>query len=246
MSVSAYNYKLIIQYDGTNYAGWQIQPNAPTVQQVIYDSVKILTKENINLIGSGRTDSGVHSLGQTANFKTQKEIDIFKFIYSLNSILPKDIAIRRMEDTDINFNARMNAKRRTYLYLFTRYKSPFFDKYSYFYHDKIDCEKLNNLNRYMTGQKDFTSFCKTISDTENKICNIYNIGWKESKEMIFFFIEADRYLHGMVRAIIGTLLHAVKKNLNENYIENVFAAKNRTAAGEAVPAKGLFLYKVKY
>ena len=246
MSETVKNYKLIIEYDGTNYAGWQIQPNAPTVQQFISDAIKILTNEDINLIGSGRTDSGVHSLGQTANFKTQKEINIFKFIYSLNSILPRDIAVKKMENADINFNARINAKRRIYLYLFTRYKSPFFGKYSYLYHDKIDCAKLNNLSGFLTGQKDFTSFCKTISDTDNKICNVYNIRWKESKGMIFFFIEADRYLHGMVRAIIGTLLYAAKKNLNENYIEEVFSAKNRTAAGEAVPAKGLFLYKVKY
>ncbi|MEJ2617474.1 MAG: tRNA pseudouridine(38-40) synthase TruA [Ignavibacteriaceae bacterium] len=246
MSIKIYNYKLVIEYDGTNYAGWQIQPNAPTVQQVISDAIKILTKENINLIGSGRTDSGVHSLGQTANFKTEKVINIFKFIYSLNSILPKDIAVNKMENADISFNARMNAKRRIYLYLFTKYKSPFFDRYSYFYHNKIDCTKLNNLSGFLIGQKDFTSFCKSISDTENKICNIYNIRWKEIKGMILFFIEADRYLHGMVRAIIGTLLYAAKKGLNENYFDNVFSAKDRTMAGEAVPAKGLFLYKVKY
>ena len=246
MSISAYNYKLIVQYDGTNYAGWQIQKNASTVQQVISDAIKILTKEDITLIGSGRTDSGVHSLGQTANFKTEKEIDIFRFIYSINSILPKDIAVKKMENVDISFNSRMDAKRRIYLYLFSKYKSPFFQKYSYLYHDKIDCTKLNNLSCFLTGQKDFTSFCRTISETENKICNVYSINWKESKGMVFFFIEADRYLHGMVRTIIGTLLNTLKNNLNENYIEEVFSAKNRIAAGEAVPAKGLFLYKVKY
>jgi len=246
MSEPAFNYKLIIEYDGTDYSGWQIQPNTPTVQQVVSDAIKILTRENVNLIGSGRTDSGVHSLGQTANFNTQKEINIFKFIYSLNSILPKDIAVKKMENADINFNARKHARRRIYLYLFTRNKSAFFEKYSYFYHDSIDCTKLNNLSRFLTGQKDFTSFCKTISDTENKICNVYNIRWKESRGMIFFFIEADRYLHGMVRAVIGTLLQAAKKGLNQNYIEEIFAAKNRTSAGEAVPARGLFLYKVKY
>ena len=244
--MSASNYKLIIQYDGTNYAGWQKQQNAVTIQQVISDTLKILLKEDINLIGSGRTDAGVHSIGQAANFKTEKEIDIFRFHYSLNSMLPKDISITKLEETDINFNARIYAKKRIYLYLFTRYKSPFFDRYSYFYHDEIECSKLNNLSRSLTGQKDFTSFCRAVSDTENKICNVYNIEWKESRGLIFFFIEADRYLHGMVRTIIGTLLYAAKKELNENYIEEVFSAKNRSAAGEAVPAKGLFLYKVKY
>ncbi len=241
-----HNYKLIIQYDGTNYAGWQIQKNALTIQQLISDSIKVIIKEEINLIGSGRTDSGVHAIGQSANFKTEKEIDIYRFFYSLNSLLPKDIAIKEMEEVNIDFNARGDAKRRTYLYLFTKFKSPFYDKYSYFYHDKIDCDRLNYLSSFLIGKKDFTSFCRTISDTENKICNVSNIRWKESKGMVSFIIEADRYLHGMVRTIIGTLLNSVKNNLGENYIEEVFLAKNRIAAGEAVPASGLFLFKVKY
>jgi tRNA pseudouridine38-40 synthase len=246
MKEPEHNYKLIIQYDGTNYAGWQIQKNALTIQQLISDSIKVLTKEDISLIGSGRTDSGVHAIGQAANFKTKTGIDIYRFFYSLNSLLPKDIAVKEMNEVNIDFNARGDAKERTYLYLFTKFKSPFYDKYAYFYHDKIDCYRLNYLSSFLTGKKDFTSFCKTISDTENKICNIYNIRWKESKELVFFIIEADRYLHGMVRSIIGTLLNSVKNNLEEEYIEEVFSAKNRSAAGEAVPAKGLFLYNVKY
>jgi tRNA pseudouridine38-40 synthase len=246
MTEPQHNHKLIIQYDGTNYAGWQIQKNAITIQQVITDSIKVLIKEDISLIGSGRTDSGVHAIGQTANFKTRDEIDTYRFFYSLNSLLPKDIAVREMEEVSIHFNARGDAKKRTYLYLFTKYKSPFYNKYSYFYHDKIDCDKLNYLSRFLTGKNDFTSFCRTISDTENKICNVYNIRWKESKGFVFFIIEADRYLHGMVRTIIGTLLNSFKNNLDKEYIKEIFSAKNRIAAGEAVPANGLFLYKVKY
>jgi tRNA pseudouridine38-40 synthase len=237
---------MIIQYDGSSYAGWQIQKNALTVQQVITDAVKILVKDKVIIIGSGRTDSGVHALGQTANFKVKKEIDIYRFFYSLNSILPKDISVKHIEEVDLKFNARGDAKKRSYLYLFTKYKSPFYDRFSYFYHGEIDCNSLNLLSRYFNGRKDFTSFCRTISDIENKTCNIFNIRWKETKDLTFFIIEADRYLHGMVRTIIGTLLYALKNNLNETYFEEVFSAKDRAAAGEAVPAKGLFLYKVKY
>ena len=246
MTGPQHNYKLVIQYDGTNYAGWQIQKNASTIQQLISDSIKVLIKEDVSLIGSGRTDSGVHALGQAANFKTEKGIDIYRFFYSLNSMLPKDIAVKEMEEVNIEFNARGDAKKRTYLYLFAKYKSPFYYKYSYFYHDKIDCDRLNYLSGFLTGKKDFTSFCRTVSDTENKICNVYNIRWKESKGFVFFIIEADRYLHGMVRTIIGTLLNSLKNNLDKEYIEEVFSAKDRIAAGEAVPAYGLFLYKVKY
>ncbi len=164
----------------------------------------------------------------------------------MNSILPKDIAVTKFEEADFSFNARGDANKRVYLYLFTKYKSPFYDKYSYFYHDNIDCDKLNSLSIFFTGKKNFSSFCRTISDTENKICNVYNIKWKESKGLVFFLIEADRYLHGMVRTIIGTLLNAVKNDFGDSYIKEVFSAKNRIAAGEAVPARGLFLYKVKY
>lgn len=240
------NYKLIIQYDGTNYSGWQIQKNAETIQQKISDSIFLILNEKIILIGSGRTDSGVHAFGQSANFRTVNEIDIYRFKYSLNSLLPKDISIIKMEKVSGDFHARFDAKKRSYFYLFSKYKSPFFDKYSYFYHNKIDCIQLNALSKIFLGEHDFTSFCRTASDTENKVCNIYNIAWKENKNLIFFYIEADRFLHGMVRTIIGTLLKALKENLKKEYLEKVVLGKNRELAGEAVPAKGLFLYKVKY
>ena len=246
MLKAIFNYKLIIQYDGTKYAGWQIQQNAVTIQQVISDAIRVIIKGNVNLIGSGRTDSGVHAIGQVANFKTHQKLDFYRFLYSLNSLLPRDIAIKKIEEADSDFNARSDAKNRTYFYLITKYKSPFYERYSYFYHNEIDCDKLNNLSKSLTGKKDFTSFCRAISDTENKICNVYNIQWKESKGLVFFIIDADRYLHGMVRTIIGTLLNALKNNLDKKYIEEVFSAKDRAAASEAVPAKGLFLFKVKY
>ncbi|MHB1688130.1 MAG: tRNA pseudouridine(38-40) synthase TruA [Ignavibacteriaceae bacterium] len=240
------NYKLIIQYDGTNFAGWQIQSNADTIQQRISDSIKTILKEEVNLIGSGRTDAGVHALGQVANFRTEQEIDLYRFKHSLNSILPFDISVLRIEKTDVNFHSRYDAKKRSYVYLFSKFKSPFYNRYSYFYHNDINCERLNLLSNIFIGQNDFSSFSRKNSDTENKVCNIYSAGWKETKGLIIFVIEADRFLHGMVRTIIGTLLTALKNNTGEKYIEDVILKKDREAAGEAVPAKGLFLFKVKY
>lgn len=240
------NYKLEIQYDGTNYCGWQIQENSPTVQQTITDKIEIITKIKPNLIGSGRTDSGVHALGQAANFKTEEDINIYKFKHSLNSILPFDISIINMEKVDENFNARFDAKRRCYIYLFSNYKSPFFQKYSYYYHHNLNCIKLNEISRYFMGEKDFTSFARKNTETENKICHVYSVHWKETNGLTIFYIEADRFLHGMVRTIIGTLLKALKEGTGENYIEEIFSAKDRELAGESVPANGLFLYKVKY
>lgn len=240
------NYKLIIQYDGTNYVGWQVQKNGQAIQQIISDSIEILLKEKVNLIGSGRTDAGVHALGQTANFRTENEIGLYKFKHSLNAVLPQDISIIEIDKVNEEFHSRFDAKRRSYIYLFSKMKSPFYSRYSYFYHNKIDCERLNLLSEYFLGIKDFTSFARKSQEPENKSCNIFEVRWKETKNLIFFKIEADRFLHGMVRTIIGTLLKAVKENMDKEYIEYVFKSKNREAAGEAVPANGLFLYKVKY
>ena len=162
------NYKLIIQYDGANYSGWQIQKNSNSIQQIITESLEILMKEKINLIGSGRTDSGVHAIVQAANFRTESSIDIYRFKHSLNSILPSDIVVTTMEEVDIEFHARFAAKKRTYLYLITQSRSPFYKYYSYFYPRKIDLLKLNSLSNLFLGEQDFTSFSKNTEEIENK------------------------------------------------------------------------------
>lgn len=240
------NYKLTVQYDGTNYAGWQIQDNAVTVQQKITELVKVILKEDINLIGSGRTDSGVHSLGQVANFRTENGIDIFRFKHSLNSILPPDISVTGMSEVNENFHARFDARKRSYLYLLTLKKSPFYKNYSWFYHDEINVIELNRLSGILIGKHNFTSFARRNSEIENKNCTVYAAYWKKSGDAVIFLIEADRYLHGMVRTIVGTLLKLAKEVESEKKLSEILNLKDRETAGEAAPAKGLFLYKVKY
>ena len=240
------NYKLIIQYDGTNYSGWQIQKNSQSIQQRITDAIEVLLKEKINLIGSGRTDAGVHAIGQSANFRTETEINIYRFKHSLNSILPSDIVISEMNEVEFDFHARFDAKKRTYLYLITPARSPFYINYSYFYPRKIDLEKLNSLSNLFLGEKDFTSFSRKNSEIENKNCIVYKSFWRKRGELFLFSIQASRYLHGMVRTIVGTLLNAQNQNDPESFIKEIFNSKNREDAFEAVPAKGLFLYKVEY
>ena len=141
-----FNYKLTIQYDGTQYAGWQIQANALTIQGVISKSIEQILQKEINLIGSGRTDSGVHALGQVANFVLGSELDLFKFKYSLNSVLPDDISITNVESVDEKFHARFSAKRRSYIYLISNQKSPFFDRYSYTLFSGFDHDRMNELS----------------------------------------------------------------------------------------------------
>jgi tRNA pseudouridine38-40 synthase len=240
------NYKLIIQYDGTNYAGWQIQENAITVQQTIIEAVKTILKVEVNLIGSGRTDSGVHALGQVANFRTETEIDIYKFKHSLNSILPSDISIVEMNKTDIYFHARFDAKKRSYIYQINQMKSPFYKNYSYFYPGELKLDKLNNISEAFLGENDFTSFSKKNTEIDNKNCSVYDINWRKENELIVFYIQANRFLHGMVRTIVGTILKAYEAPNPKDLIENIFSSQNREEAFESMPSKGLFLYKVDY
>lgn len=242
------NYKISIQYDGSDYFGWQSQPSGRTIQDKIVKSIHQITHQKINLIGSGRTDSGVHAYGQVANFNLDSEIEIFKFKKSVNALLPPDISIRGIEKVNENFHARFDAKKRSYFYLINKEKSPFLDKYSYQYpyFRKINMDNLKSLSKPLVGENDFTSFCRSNTDTENKICNIYEINWKMTRDLLIFKIEANRFLHGMVRTIVGTLLSLSLKAESPEAVEKILLNKTRTSAGEAAPAKGLFLFKVKY
>jgi tRNA pseudouridine38-40 synthase len=241
-----FNYKITIQYDGTRYAGWQIQDNAFTVQEVISNSIKQILQEEINVIGAGRTDAGVHALGQVANFTLSKELDLFNFKYSLNSVLPDDISITNVESVDEKFHARFSAKKRSYIYLISNQKSPFFDRYSYTLFSGFDQDRMNELSKVLIGTQDFTSFSKTNTEVQNKICEVYEARWRRQKNFFIFYIEANRFLYGMVRAIVGSLLKAYSSEDGMNYLQNIFNQKDRSAAADSVPAKGLFLYKVKY
>ena len=240
------NYKLHIQYDGSNYSGWQIQKNQSSVQQTIKDSIETLIREPIVLNGSGRTDSGVHALGQVANFKCEQQLDLYRFRYSLNNTIPFDIAVTKIEEVATEFHSRYDAKSRTYLFFISKNKTPFFKNYTYFYYSQLDMEYLNQLSKLLIGERDYTSFTKHEAETENKICNVINAQWRREKDFSIFRIEANRFLHGMVRTIVGTLLdyHREQKPIEE--LPTIIDAKDRTLAGEAVAAKGLFLYKVKY
>lgn len=237
------NYKLTIQYDGTDYAGWQFQENARSVQGTISDAIKVIFTDEVNLIASGRTDSGVHALGQVANFRYEKEIDIYRFQHSLNSILPIDISVINIQKVSESFHARFDAKERTYLYLISKEKYPFYYKYSLL-KKNLDINLLNELSNIFLGEKEFTSFCRKNSKVNDKTCKVNFIRWRETKNFYLFFISADRFLHGMVRTIIGTLLKTLDLGESRSYVENIINEKDREAAGEAVAAKGLFLYRV--
>ena len=254
------NIKLVIEYDGTDYHGWQTQPNLPTIQGTIEETLSKLTKTRIQIIGAGRTDTGVHAEGQVANFHTDSQIPVVAFQKGLNAILPRDIVVCSAAEVSAEFHARFSATRRRYRYtiLNREYPSALSRQSSYFFPGAIDISRINELCQMLVDKRDFSSFQKVGSDRINPVCEIYEAHWHQKEPYIYFEIEADAFLRGMVRAIIGTLLTLNSKfwlasgtqNMKcqdaRTQLRGILEAKDRAAAGMSAPAHGLSLIKVKY
>lgn len=236
-----------IAYDGTNYSGWQIQPNRKTIQETIQNSLSVLfKKKEIPIFAAGRTDKGVHAIEQTAHFSLEEEFDIKK-LFSLNGILPKDIFITKIEQEQKNFHARLSAKYKTYKYfLKTTNFCPFLEKYYLFYKKKIDFFLLKKAASKFIGTHDFTSFSNTNTNVKNKIRTIKKLNIEKKEDLITFEITANGFLYKMVRTIIGTLLDVACNKIKLSEIEKIFIAKDRKKASQAIASKGLFLTKVHY
>ena len=242
------NIKLVLEYDGTNYNGWQTQPNQPTVQATVENALAKLTKTPIQIIGAGRTDSGVHAEGQVANFHTTAQMPLVAFQKGLNATLPRDIVICSATEVPAEFHARFSATSRRYRYtiLNREHPSALARQTSYFYRETIDVDSINDLCQILIGKQDFSAFQKAGSDRINPVCEIYEAyGWQNSP-YIYFEIEADAFLRGMVRAIVGTLLKCIKCGDAETELRRILGAKDRAIAGMSAPAHGLSLISVKY
>ena len=242
------NIKLVLEYDGTNYHGWQTQPNLPTIQGTIEDALAKLTKTPIQIIGAGRTDTGVHAEGQVANFRTDSQLPIVAFQKGLNAILPRDIVVCSATEVPAEFHARFSAASRRYRYtiLNREYPTALLRQASYFFPAAIDVQRSNQLCHILVGRRDFSSFQKTGSDRINPICEIYEISCWKKTPYVYFEIEADSFLRGMVRAIVGTILKYMTNNDAETQLHCILEAKDRAAAGTSVPAHGLSLIRVQY
>ena len=247
------NIKLVLEYDGTNYHGWQIQPNLPTIQGTVEKALTQLTKTPIQIVGAGRTDTGVHAEGQVVNFHTDLSIPQVAFQKGLNTLLPRDIVVCSVTEVDADFHARFSATSRRYRYTILNrdYPSAILRRTVYFYPAPIDVTLVNAICQSIIGKWDFSSFQKTGSDRLNPMCEVFETScWKEG-EYVYFEIEADSFLRGMVRAIVGTILKCVKNASCD--IDNACAqfhgileAKNRALAGPSIPAHGLSLIRVAY
>ena len=242
------NIKVTIEYDGTNYHGWQIQPNAITIQAAIQDAIAKITKTQTQIIGAGRTDTGVHAAGQVANFHTRSQMSPIAFQKALNATLPRDIVIIDVEEVPPDFHARFSAASRTYRYtiLNRAYPSALLRNNTYFFPEPIDVQGANAVCRSLVGARDFSSFQRSGSGRINPICEIYECRCWREQDLVYFEIEADAFLRGMVRAIVGTVLKLHDKAEGVNQLRGVLDARARSASGVSVPPHGLSLLSVKY
>jgi len=240
------NIKLILEYDGTEFCGWQIQPNARTVQSELKKALQTILHEEISITGAGRTDTGVHASGQVANFFTDAGMEPSKIKAALNGTLPRDIRIITVESVPLQFNARFDAKKREYHYKITRRERAIARDYFWCYKGDLNIDKMRQASQHFIGEHDFQSFCKASPEVTAHICHVETLDWIEEEDFLMMKIIADRFLHNMVRIIMGTMIQIGRGKIDPAQIPHILAAKDRKAAGATAPAKGLFLVKVYY
>jgi len=236
-----------LSYKGTNYHGWQIQPNAASVQEALEKAFSLILRSPVKITGAGRTDTGVHAEFYIAHFEYKEVItDMRQFIFRLNRILPKDIAVYKIYPVSEDMHARFSAVSRTYRYQIARQKLPFASDFSYYVYGSLDVAAMQKASDIMLKYRDFTSFSKMHTDTQNNLCEIYKAGFEEKNGLLLYEIAANRFLRNMVRAITGTLIDIGQRKISPEQIGKIIEQKNRSAAGKSVPGKGLFLTDIQY
>ncbi len=233
--------QLTVAYDGTNYHGWQLQPNGITIESVLNQALSDLLGENITVIGASRTDAGVHSLGNLAVFDTNTRIPAEKISYALNQRLPEDIVIQESKEVAANFHPRRCSSRKTYEYkiLNRQFPDPTRRRDTYFYHYGLDVEKMRKAAGFLVGEHDFKSFCSIHTSAETTVRTIYAIDVKKEEDVIAIRIEGSGFLYNMVRIIAGTLVEVGNGKLEPETLKQILNQKARNAAGPTAPAHGL-------
>lgn len=235
-----------IAYNGKNYAGWQSQANALGVQSVVEEALGKLFRIPVTIVGSGRTDAGVHCEQQFFHADIPREFDVENLVQRLNSFLPRDISIQSIRKVKPDASARHQAIERWYQYRITRRKDPFSEGLAWHYFKKLDIDKMNAAAAFLLGEHDFQSFSKVKTDVNHFICAIKRAEWKLEGDRLEFTIAANRFLRGMVRAIVGTLLDVGTGKTSLKEFDHIVHSKDRKKAGANVPPYGLYLTKVKY
>ena len=242
------NIKLTIEYDGKCYNGWQKQPDKLNIQGEIEKAIYNITQEEVDLIGSGRTDAGVHALGQVANFKTNSALPIEKLALAINSQLKSSIIIKKAEEVDERFYSRYTAKQKTYRYIINNSKTgtAIYRNLEYCFPVKLNVEKMVEAAKYFEGEHDFKAFKSSGTSGKNSVRTIYKAEVRQNGERIIIELTGNGFLYNMVRIISGTLLDVGLGKIEPNEIPDIIEKKDRTKAGKTLPAHGLYLVKVQY
>lgn len=242
------NIKLIIEYDGKKFGGWQKQPNKLNIQGEIEKAIEEITGEAVELNASGRTDAGVHSLGQTANFKTNSKIDISKMAIAINSKLKQSIRIIKAEEVDEKFHARYSCKRKKYKYVInnSKYGSAIYRDLEYHMPIKLNVEAMQKGIKYFEGEHDFKSFKASGTSSKSSVRTIYSAKVIEDGERIIVELEGNGFLYNMVRIISGTIVDVGLGKIKPEEIPEIIESKDRTRAGKTLPPQGLYLVEVYY
>lgn len=243
-------YFIKLAYNGKNHHGWQVQPNSETIQGVLNHAIGLIIREEVNLVGAGRTDTGVHAREFYAHFDAKQDLgsqkDLDYLVFKLNNFLPQEIAVYGLFSVGPKVHARFDATHRTYKYYISRVKDPFRYDTSYYCYGDLNVERMNEAARILFSYKDFSSFSRSNTQTDNNLCDIHQAEWEEQGHMVVFTIKANRFLRNMVRAIVGTLLDVGQNKLEVLEMHRIIQDQSRSSAGYSAPARGLFLHKIEY
>lgn len=239
-------YFIKLSYNGEAYHGWQIQPNAITVQEVIEDALSKLLNESISITGAGRTDTGVHAKEMYAHFETTSAVDQSQLTYKLNAFLPNDIAIQNIYLVPEELHARFSAKSRNYEYHVSTKKDPFRSKSAYYLKLPLSIDKMNEAAELLLNYKNFKCFSRSNTDVKTYYCDVRFAKWEQNEDLLIFTIEADRFLRNMVRAIVGTLIDVGLGKTSIEAFKTIIESEERSNAGASAPAHGLYLTQITY
>jgi tRNA pseudouridine38-40 synthase len=240
------NIKLLIEYDGTDFVGWQVQKYGRSVQGVIQEILLKLLNEKVNLIGAGRTDSGVHARGQVANFRTNSDRKTEVIYRALNDLLPEDIRIHNVSEVSLEFNARFDAIERKYRYYISLEPIVIERRYFLYCYYKLNLELLVKCSDYIKTVENFKSFCYSKSEVKNHYCNIFESFWIDNNPELIFEISANRFLHGMVRSLVGTMIDVSRGYISFDDFVKIIEKQDRRFATKCAPPHGLCLESVRY
>jgi len=238
--------KLTLEYDGTGFVGWQTQANGRSVQEEVRKVLEQVTQESVNLIGAGRTDSGVHARGQVASFRTNSAVGRGTLLSALNGLLPDDIRVHSVEEAPDGFHARYDARERFYRYHISLTPSAINRHFEWYVKYDLNLPAMNAVAAEVLGDHDFESFCRHVAEVRHYRCTVSHSAWVDAGDRLTYEVRANRFLHGMVRALVGTMVDIGRGYTPADAFGRILDARDRRKAGTAAPPHGLFLEEVRY